>query len=334
MSFWGDLLLRAQAMAFDLIDLLGARGARWEWRKRAWRQALETRIAGWENLGRGVRTRMRMCPGCRALVEGRGSACPACGASLAGVEGGGVGRLLRLLLPGAGSASMILVTVIVAFSALTLALGSAAGEAGAARLLSPSGRILYLLGAKSAGAILDGQVWRLVTANYLHGGIIHLLFNCYALMSLGPLIEESFGGRKLFVIYTACGIAGLSTSVWLNPRALSIGASGALFGLIGFAVVFGRYRGGGAGRALSAQLMRWLIFGVVLILVPGIDHAAHFGGAACGAGLALIVDPGAPRGPAAERTWWLLAGVTLAATLGSFGAMAWSYQDNLRALQG
>lgn len=327
-------MTRSLDAAIALLEALGARGTRWEWKKRSWRQGLEARIASWENLERGVRTRMRMCRSCRALVEGNVRTCPECGASMRMIPRVGFSRVLRLLLPGTTSASIILVSANVGMSLLVLALWGTGGGSGLASLLSPPGKALFLLGAKWTPSILGGEVWRLVTANYLHGGLIHLLFNCYALMVLGPLIEEAFGWRKFFVIYTVTGIAGFTVSALFRPGALSIGASGAIFGLLGFAFVFGRYRGGPSARAISEQLMRWLLFGVVMFLIPGIDSFAHVGGAVAGAALAMFVDPEEPKTPAADAWLWLLVGAALVVTVGSFGAMALSYGANLRALGG
>ncbi len=333
MSFWERLLRSGLEASIRLLEGLGARGIRWEWKKQAWRQGLERRIADWENVARGVRVRMRMCPSCRQLVDRSLATCPACGGSLRGVPGGGVARALRLLLPGTGSVSMLLITVNVIMSLLMYATwGTSPGSSGFLGLLAPPGKALYLFGAKWTPAIISGEVWRLVTANYLHGGIIHLLFNCYALVSLGPLIEESFGGRKLFLIYSVTGFAAFATSALFRPETLSIGASGALFGILGFAIVFGRFRSGPSGRAIAAQLMRYLIFMALFFLIPGIDNAAHIGGLVSGAALGLLVDAGEPRTPAGDLALNLLTAGAVLATVGSFVAMGLSYAANLRAL--
>jgi rhomboid protease GluP len=337
MRWWAKALSGGLDAAIALLDALGARGVRWEWKKRTWKQALEDRLARWENLERGVRVRMKMCRACRALVEGRPSRCPSCGASLRGIEGGGVGRLLGLLLPslGGGSLTMVLVSANVAMSLLVLLLwGSGEWSGSLFGLLAPSREALFLLGAKYAPAIRAGEVWRLVTANYLHGGIIHLVFNSIALLNLGPLIESAFGWRKLFLIYTTAGVAAFAVSTVVRPGALSIGASGAIFGLLGFAVVFGRYRAGPSARALSDHLMRWLMFGLFMFFVPGIDSAAHVGGLIPGAALGLFLEPGEPRSRAGEAMLWLVTGIALLATFGSFALMALAYPANLARLGG
>ena len=336
MRWWSRFLTGGLDALIALLDALGARGVRWEWKKRAWKQALEERISRWENFERGVRTRIKMCRACRTLVEGNPSRCPSCGDSMRGIEGGGTGRLLRLLLPSiGGSVSMALVSANIGISLLLLAMwGSDSGGSGLFSLLSPPLQALYLFGAKHAPSILSGQVWRLVTANFLHGGLIHLVFNSIALMNLGPLIEAAFGWRKLFVLYMTTGVAAFIVSTAVNPssRILSVGASGAIFGLLGFAIVYGRYRAGPSAKALSDQLLRWLMFMLFMFLIPQIDHAAHIGGLIAGAVIGLFLEPGEPTTPAGDRALRMVTGIVLLATFGSFVFMALAYPANLRML--
>lgn len=319
-----------------LLEAFGVRGTHWEWRKRAWRQALETRIASWENVERGVAAPMRMCAACRSLIPRRERVCPACGASMRGVPGGGMGRALGLLFPGAPSATVLIVVANVAMSLFILAKWGAEPGGGMLGFLSPPGEALYLLGALYPPAVDAGQVWRLVTANYLHGGLLHLMFNCYALMVLGPLVEEAFGWRKFFCLYTLSGIAGFVVSdLWHHSQQhLAVGASGAIYGLLGFAVIYGRYRAGSAGRAISAHLMQWLILGLVMFLFPRIDSSAHVGGAAFGMLAGLVLDPLEPRTAAGNAGWWMLTALAILATFGSFAAMALAYPETLRQLSG
>jgi rhomboid protease GluP len=335
MAFIRSFLTGALGLVITLLETLGARGTRWEWRKRAWTQALELRLAHWENLGRGVRSTLRMCPSCRSLIEQSGAICPACGASMRGVPHGGVGRAARLLTPVAPTMTAGILSANVVLAILVAAVGSRIDAGGGLDgLFSPSPLTLVLLGGKWVPLMLAGEVWRLVTANYLHGGLLHLVLNSFALVTLGPLIERSFGWRKFFVLYTVSGIAGFVVSSWWRPDVLSIGASGAIYGLLGFAVVFGRFRSGPAGRAISDQLMRWLMYGLLMFLIPGIDSAAHVGGLIPGAILGLVLDPGEPRTRAGEAWWWIVTAAAVVVTIGSFAAMAMAYPVNLARLSG
>jgi rhomboid protease GluP len=331
----GAILRGALEACVRLLDALGARGARWEWKKQVWRRDLEEWIGRWENLERGVRSRMRMCRECRTLVEGAAATCPACGASMRGIPKGGLGRLLGIAAPEAVSVTSLLLTANVAMSLITVILATRSGGSfGAQALLSPPGAVLFLLGSKWTQAIAQGQIWRLVTAGYLHVGLLHLLFNSYSLVALGPLVESSFGRRKFFLIYSVTGICAFAASAVFRPYVHSAGASGSLFGLMGFILIYGRFRGGSVGRAVADQLMRWAILGVVMSLFPGIDLAAHFGGFAAGAVLGLVVDPGEPRTRAGVYLLNLLSAAAVLGTLAAFVAMVLSYPANLGAIGG
>jgi membrane associated rhomboid family serine protease len=331
---WGRCLRSGLEALIRLVESLGAGGTRWEWRKQAWRQAVDRRVAAWENLERGVRSPMKMCPSCRALVPRRERVCPECSGSLRGVPGGGIARLLSLALPDLASVTLAIVTVNVGMSLAIFVSWSAGGDASIVHAIfaSPASRVLHLFGAKWARDILAGEVWRLVTANYLHAGFIHLFVNCYSLVNLGPLVEESFGARKFFLIYSATGVAAFATSTILTPSSLSVGASGSLFGLLGFIIVYGRFKGGKMGRAISDHLMQYLILGLFMMLIPGIDNAAHLGGAVAGAILGLVVDSGAPRTRSGVLALNLLTAGAILATTGSFLAMVLSYGERLQAL--
>ncbi len=318
--------------AVSLMGLLGFKGSRWEWKKAQWKMSLESTFASWEMTERGIRARVRMCPSCRELVDRSLSTCPACGGSMRGVAGGGAARLLSAVLPHFSSMTSILISVNVVFLALPLMIwGASSGSGSLFSLLSPPGTALFVFGSKYTPAIVGlGQIWRLVTAGFLHGGIIHLAFNMYALSILGPLVEESFGWRKFLFIYTVCDIAAFSVSAVFSPGAPSVGASGPLFGLLGFAVIFGRFRGGARGRAVSDQLARWILPAVLMLFLPGIDNAAHVGGFCCGALMALGIDPGEPAEPSGRSRWSILTLLTIGVLVGAFVAMFLAYPANVK----
>lgn len=155
--------------------------------------------------------------------------------------------------------------------------------------------VLYQLGAKYGPAIEAGQYWRFLTPIVLHGGLIHLAFNSYALYALGPETERIFGTGRFLMIYLLAGFAGTLASFIRSPG-LSIGASGAIFGLIGaLAAFFYRARsliGAEASRQQVTQLVSMAAINLVLGLsVPTIDNAAHIGGLVAGAGAGLALAP-------------------------------------------
>jgi rhomboid protease GluP len=330
MAGWWKLLEDGLDAVLRLLDAVGLRGTRWEWRKRAWRGALARRKEARAGRQGDARRRARICRSCRTLMGESETSCPQCGTSARGPSAAGAAAFLSRITPSFGSVTMILVTVNIVMMLLILAVWGARPEGGMLSFLSPSMKALYAFGAKWAQDIRAGEVWRLVTAIYLHGGLLHLFFNSFALVNLGPLIEESFGSRKFFVIYTTTGITGFVASTLFSPRSLSVGASGAIFGLLGFALVYGRYRSGPAGRAIAEQLMRWLIFGAILLFIPNIDNAAHVGGAVTGAILGLVVEAGEPRTRAGEMWLRLLTALMILVTVGSFLLMAISYPLSLQ----
>jgi rhomboid protease GluP len=155
-------------------------------------------------------------------------------------------------------------------------------------------RVLVYFGAKYNPLIIAGQYWRLLTACFIHIGILHLFFNAYALYSIGPTVEERFGRSRFFVLYLLAGIMGSALS-FVGNRNLSAGASGALFGLIGAMIAyFTMYRtqfGQWGKRALSNVLTVAginLVFGFV---APGIDNLGHIGGLLAGLALGWAYCP-------------------------------------------
>ncbi len=155
-------------------------------------------------------------------------------------------------------------------------------------------RVLVSVGANYAPLIWgEGQWWRLLTSVFLHIGIVHLLLNGWALFQLGTLYETWLGSLQLLLVFLVSGVAGsLASLLW--SRGLSAGASGAIFGLIGALIAFLLRRRdmlSPAGRSILGQLVLWAGINVVFgLTTPGIDNAAHFGGAAAGLLLGLVLE--------------------------------------------
>lgn len=145
-------------------------------------------------------------------------------------------------------------------------------------ILSPENKSLLLLGA--TGTIPVDKIhgwWTIVSANYLHGGILHILFNMFAFSQIAPLISREYGVYRMFIIYTLSGIIGFRIS-YLAGVAFTIGASAAICGLIGAAIYYGKSRGGTYGQAIYRQIGGWAI-GIMLFgfVVPGINNWGHGG---------------------------------------------------------
>jgi len=138
-------------------------------------------------------------------------------------------------------------------------------------------------------AIAQGEWWRLITSTLLHGSILHLLFNMYALYWLGPQLERSLGHVRFAALYILSALGGSVASYWFSDiNTVSVGASGAIFGLITATIVIGRQM-----RTDVSQLVVLLGINVVIgFAQPGIDWRAHFGGAITGAAVAVIYTKG------------------------------------------
>lgn len=154
--------------------------------------------------------------------------------------------------------------------------------------------VLITFGAKFNPLIVEGQVWRLLTSIFLHIGLMHLLFNSYALFRLGTDVERAFGSDRFLVLYLLSGASGSLLSFAFNPH-LSAGASGAIFGLIG-AMGAHLFRHREAFGRLGQQRL-WDVIGVALynlvfgFITPGIDNLGHLGGLVSGVVLGWLIGP-------------------------------------------
>lgn len=153
-------------------------------------------------------------------------------------------------------------------------------------------------GAVSVG----GEWWRLLTAAFLHGGFLHIAFNMYVLWIIGPQLESLFGHARYLVLYLLAALGGSVASYTFGPvNSVSVGASGAIFGLMAALIVAGR-----SMRADVTQIVILLAINVVIgFLAPGIDWRAHLGGAVVGAVVAAIMA----YAPKQSRTLWQTLGV-------------------------
>jgi rhomboid protease GluP len=218
--------------------------------------------------------------------------------------------------------AVIAVCVVVYVASLLLDLPAAMRMRGLFNLLSPGFGALNALGMTGAYAWASRRWWTLLTAIYLHGGLLHLLFNLLWVRQLSPEVEELFGRARLMVIFTAGGALGFVVSN-LAQVSFSIGASGAIFGLLGALVSYGRSRGGTFGAAIMRQYGHWaLILFVLGFLMPGVNNLAHAGGFAGGylAGAAL-----GPRERRPERALdGLLGAAVVVLTVLAFGLALWT----------
>lgn len=162
-------------------------------------------------------------------------------------------------------------------------------------LFTPSNAVLFFLGAKVNQLIQDGEYWRLITSMFLHGSLIHVGVNCYSLYAIGPQTERFYGTPRFLALYFISGLAGGVASYALSASA-GVGASGAIFGLVGGLAAF-YYASRGLLGDISRQQLGSLISIIMINLFIGlssgglIDNYAHMGGLAGGVLVGWLLAP-------------------------------------------
>jgi membrane associated rhomboid family serine protease len=150
--------------------------------------------------------------------------------------------------------------------------------------LNGTGNTIYSHGVLYGPAVADGDWWRLITAPFLHYGLLHLGMNMLVLWFIGPPLEEYFGHARYLLVYVVSGLAGSAGALIWSPDALTVGASGAIWGIMGAALVLEArriYVFGGQAMGLV------VINGALTFLIPGISKGGHVGGFVGGALCAL-----------------------------------------------
>ena len=177
---------------------------------------------------------------------------------------------------------MPLVTfALLGINAAMLGLEAVLSHNGIDGLLEISVPALCRLGALNSAAVVHaGQYWRLLTVMALHAGIVHWALNSWALYLFGPLLERLLGKVRFLVLYVGAGLVGSAASLLFSHTDLGVGASGAIFGLLGALVAFSfRHRRDPRIRALLGNLLFILILNLYLgFNVLHVDNAAHLGG--------------------------------------------------------
>jgi len=217
-----------------------------------------------------------LCPVCRKLISRDESRCPHCGARTGGEVGA---RLFSPRLFG----DRLNVVMLIPAACIICYLFALARDPGA--ILNPAGGFLGLLSPSNEALLAMGMTYRLephvapwrtaFTAIYLHGGLLHIFFNILWIRQLGPVVAESFGPARYFVIFTLSGVGGFVASNVFSG-APTVGASGAVFGLLGALIVYGRRTGRGL---MTQQLWQWAIALFILgFLMSRVNNYAHAGG--------------------------------------------------------
>jgi rhomboid protease GluP len=274
---------------------------------------------------------VRMCPHCRALIDRDARVCPHCGESAGrirarGSTGSTPGRILGVIpIPTTATSVIVIANLALYIISWYLTQNTEAAQLyGAPGLGGIDTRVLLRLGAK-APYILAGQWWRLVTAMFLHAGLLHIGMNMWCLVDLGPEVESLFSATKFTVLYLVTGVAGFIVSLWWSPFGLSVGASGAIMGLIGI-LIGASFHHGHLGKEYRSQLWRWVIYIAIFSIFFAVDNAAHIGGLLVGLALGYFVPEGEPATRTSENLWNTLAVLAVLVIAGSFAMMALQLQ--------
>ncbi len=300
---------------------------RWQWRVEKWKNTVRGFFGGGEQ-----QPRPKLCPACGSLVGISATRCHECGASLRFSLAALSKKLSGLFGEHETPVTSALLVANILLFGVSWVLTMQAGEAGGLRTLwGMSGAASYQLGASLPFPFyLEAhQWWRLVTAMFLHGGLIHIGFNMMNLMQFGPALEELYGSARYLFLYVLTGAIGFMASALFGH--FSIGASGALLGLIGAMLAVTTKRGGSFMRDLRSRLITAV---VILFMIGfwgglGIDNSAHIGGFAAGFVMGKIYDDRQPMNAAernrAQALGWL-AGILIIA---SFALMILHFHDRL-----
>jgi len=216
-----------------------------------------------------------MCPNCRAFITTHDKVCPYCNERVGprAVERRDPGAIMGGFIPHARFVTMIILTINVGLYLATVVFSQRSERGGG--LMSIDLNTLYLFGGKYLGdafhpGLRQGQWWRLVTAGFLHGGLLHIGMNSWVLFDLGAQVEEIYGGSRLIAIYFLATVSGfLLSTFWTSS--LSVGASAGIMGLIGAMIALGvRNRHSSAGAAIRGMYVRWAVYMLIFGFLPGL----------------------------------------------------------------
>jgi rhomboid protease GluP len=218
-----------------------------------------------------------VCPGCGRLVDVNDPVCPYCGRTSPGMFG--YGPALQRLLGGFDLALAVIGGCVVLYALSLIIDVRGIRMAGMFDILAPSSNALVTLGMTGGFALARGWWWTLLTAVFLHGSLLHLLFNMVITRQYLPHVVELYGPARAWVIFVVAGIAGFAVSNFAGGMP-TIGASGAIFGLLAALIVYGRRT---RQHAVAQQL--WMSAGMMFLfgfLMPSVNNWAHAGGFAGG----------------------------------------------------
>ena len=248
-----------------------------------------------------------ICTSCGVLVGVNDDTCYNCGRRNPGLWG--YAPALRALGQDLGFVPFVVGTCVVLYALTllyTVASGGTVGMGGLFSMFSPGSLATIVFGSSGPVPVFGfGRWWTVLSAGWLHGGVLHILFNMSVVRQMAPAVAEVYGAGRMVIIYTAGGVSGfvLSTIMgwyffflpWpLAPGRITLGASASIAGLIGAIMYYGKRGGSGMARSYASTYVIMLLF---IGLLPGIDNYAHAGGFGGGWLAARLLDPLKPERP-------------------------------------
>jgi rhomboid protease GluP len=295
---------------------------RLRYRLERWRSKMQ----GWFHT-EPTQGRPRICAKCGSLAGVGTSHCPQCGANL-NFSMAAASKSFSRFLPQTSPATYFVVALCGVLYALSYVLTVRTGGGGASGSLfdigSISSPVLARLGASLPLFFDRSEPWRLVTAVFLHASLLHIGFNMWVFMDIGPMIEELYGSARYFFVFVFTGAFGYVVSAAFGH--FSVGASGALLGLIGLLLAVSTGRSNPGVQMMRKRLLWFLAYIAIFgLLMPGTDNAAHGGGLVAGFVLGKVLSDRRPAGPSEERRAQALGWIAGIAVAGSFAMMLLSY---------
>lgn len=275
--------------------------------------------------------RPRLCPACGTLVGATANKCHMCGANMT-FSFAAASKSLARFLPQTSPVTYAMLGICCLMYGLSFVItmkltGGGGLGGGLFNLGGIAGQALQRLGESAPLPINLSQPWRFITAIFLHGSLLHIGFNMWVLMDIGPMVEELYGSPRYLFLFVVTGTVGYLLSSFVGQY--SVGASGSLLGLVGVLLAATTGRKSYAAQALRSALIRWLIYiGVLGLLMRGTDNFAHLGGLASGYLLGRLMPDRTPADLSERRTAEYLGWAAGLAIAVSFGFMVFNYLQN------
>jgi rhomboid protease GluP len=297
-------------LAVKVAPYIGLSPIKVRWKLENWRRRRVEAARRREQKLDHIRYEHKTCSACGAVQDRGASACTRCGEPL-GRRGFQVLGRLGVFSPEWLSVSTLLgLSFVLAFARVLIA-----SPGGMSELMGLDPRVLFAYGANFPPAVEAGQVWRLLTACFLHGGLLHIGFNLFALGVVGPQIESLYGRATMLFLFVLTGVLSNIGSIQAGLATVQIGASGGLMGLVGVAAGWGQRQGTTASRQVRNDMLKWAAYVILFGFFINADNWAHFFGFVTGFACGFALRPAPWRARALAPVRFLVGLIGLAAAI-------------------